>query len=334
MTENPTSVHSQETTDQLSIPRSFREFSLRDHRPEFDSTELAYRKLDDLEGQNRTDRLLDCRRRAWFSVNKETRHVRIATNNCRLRWCPLCSRSLSKFREGALADWLAHVRGSRFLTLTLKHSESPLDHQIEWLYYYFRQLRKTGFFRSLVTGGIWFFQVKRSHKTGDWHPHLHCLLSGKYIPHDRLSELWSKITHGSYIVDIRTIRDQNEISKYVARYSSRPARLIEYSVPDRLEIMTALHGRRLCGKWGTASKVRLSNKFKGDLGEWRNVGSWSEVVKDRKHNKLSAVLFQCWSSNDPLPEYVDCSILSRTGYGFLAGDLPDLINHMMSTGVP
>jgi len=320
-------VHTQETSAQFSPPHTFRDYSSRNLHAELRATEAVYRELDSIESKTRTEQLLGCRTRAFFSVNKETRLVRIATNNCRLRWCPICSGALSKFRSSSIKDWLSHQHQTKFATFTLKHSAAGLDHQLKWIYYYFRQLRKTKFFRRICRGGIWFFQVKRSSKDGCWHPHLHCLLNAQFIDHDRLSELWKKITKGSYIVDIRAIRDENDVSDYVARYSSRPAFLSDFTHSDRIEIVSALHGKRLCGKWGTARYCQLTNKIKVDLSAWSNVGSWRSVVNDLGKNRIADLIYLAWQDNTPLPLNLDISVIDKLSFELNPTDLPSLVEY-------
>jgi len=55
-------------------------------------------------------------------------------------------------------------------------------------------------------------------KTG--YPHLHIVARSPYIPQPWLSKRWAKLT-GSYIVDIRTIRDSRTAAKYVSKYIAK-----------------------------------------------------------------------------------------------------------------
>lgn len=317
-------VHSIETTDQSPVPPTYREFCLKGYEAEHQATYQALQVLDVLRGTDNISKLLSCKTRSFFSVNLDDRSVRVQTNNCRQRWCVICARGLSALREIAVGEWISDQPFVRFLTLTVKHTDDDLSSQITRLYYWFRQLRKTAFFGYYCTGGIWFFQIKRSHITHEWHPHLHCVITGLRIPHDELSEKWLKITGTSTVVDIRGIRDKDAVSKYVARYSSRPASLCQYTEIDRNEIITSLHGKRLCGTWGTGRSCKLSHQLTLDRSRWRNVGSWSMVIKFVDMHNFAKLIYKCWLTNRPLPEGIDLSVLDKVPPELSVFDLPEL----------
>lgn len=319
-----TSVQEQESKNIQDSHPSFREECLDPCIEEYYATWDTYCQLDGIDGKTRIDLLEDCRIYAWFTVNLQTRMVRIATNSCRLRWCPVCSRALSKFRENSLGHWVVENDPCRFLTLTLKHTDDSLSCQIDRIYKSFSKLRKRSFFKKLCTGGIWFFQILRSKQSGQWHPHIHCLISGEFIPHRHIVEHWSQITGGSSIVDIRPIRDVIAVSKYVARYSSRPAQLEKYNNADRREIVLSLEGRRLCGKWGTGRSCELSNKLKVDISAWREIGKYTTVNESRYRNRLAKLIWKCWKTGRPLPPNTNISIWDKPFYRFTVYDLPQL----------
>jgi hypothetical protein len=320
-----TQVQPIETSYLNKIPKSFRQYLTGKNHEELHASAELYRNRDSVTGTHNFDNFIDCRNRAWFSVSIETRKVRVATNSCRLRWCPLCSQALTRYRTHSISEWLESQGTSRFLTLTLKHSDLELSEQIDLLYYYFGRLRKIKYFNQVVTGGIWFFQIKRSKRTGEWHPHLHCLVTGSYIIHPRLSKIWEQITQGSTVVDIRTIREEKSVVDYVSRYSSRPALLAEYSGPDRSEIFDAMHGRRLCGKWGTGRSCSLSPSKTIDLSEWRKVGTWRSIVTRAPFIKYCKLVFKCWKQDIALPEYINLTWFDRPEHLFDDADLQSAI---------
>jgi len=317
-------VHDIETSDQRPIPPTFRELCLQGSEAEYEATAQAYQIIDDLGGSAHSVALKFCKTRAYFSVNLDDRSVRVASNNCRLRWCPICSRSLSVQREQSVEKWITDQPFVRFLTFTVKHIDDDLSAQITRLYYCFRQLRKTKFFKGHCTGGIWFFQIKRSQITHEWHPHLHCLVTGSRIPHAECCQKWFQITGDSFVVDIRGIQDKNEVSKYVARYSSRPACLCQYTELDRNEIVNALWGKRLCGTWGTGRSCSLSRMVSEDHSRWRKVGKWSTVVKFCELHNFAKLIYKCWVTNRPLPEGIDLSVMDKVPPDLSIFDLPEL----------
>ncbi len=113
------------------------------------------------------------------------------------------------------------------------------------------------------------------------------------------------------MVDIRSIREDDGIADYVARYSARPSLLRDYSNEDRLEIFYCLAGRRLCDKWGTGRVCILSNKVSIDKSAFKNVGTWSSVVKRIPFSTFAKTIYKCWIQNRPLPEHIDLSVFDR-----------------------
>lgn len=146
-------------------------------------------------------------------------------------------------------------------------------------------------------------QIKRAKNSGCWHPHFHILLDGKYIEQGVLSDLWDQVTYGSPIIDIRVIHNPEESAGYVARYSARPANLEELNIDDRVEIIEALHGKRLSGTFGTAKCVTLTPPKIEDGGDWQHVGYYDTVVSDSTTNRAAAAILEAWKNDRPLPQW-------------------------------
>lgn len=297
---NLTSVHPEETTDTSHHWQTYQQFRRGLCPEEFAAAESLYSLLDDEESKHRLDLLYSCRQWAWFVRDKASNMVHVASNACRLRWCPLCSKSRSSYITHNVIPYVTSGHKFRFLTLTLRHTNAPLSDQIEKLYNDFRRLRKDRQFRKLCTGGIWFFQVKLSDKADQWHPHLHCLITGKYIDQSWLSRKWLFITKSSNIVDIRMVYKLETVAQYVARYSARPCQLKTYPIDQRVEVFTALHGRRLCGSWGTAKGVSLCPPRYIEAGQYENLGSWSMVHEMSYTSTEARMILKAWHTNEPL----------------------------------
>lgn len=295
-----TSVHHKETTAYLALRSTYRDHRSRFEPEELSRTELLYSMIDASEGTERTRRLMDCRSSAWFSIHMATRHVHILSNACHLRWCPLCSKSRSLHIAEAVGAWCSRAKSPKFLTLTLRHTNAPLTHQINFLYQAFRQLKQRKIFVDKVLGGVWFFQIKWSKDSSQWHPHLHCLIDSGYIPQAELSDVWSRITNGSKVVDIRQVRTPKEAAEYVARYAARPTQLHMLDLDQGQEVMRAMHGRRICGTWGDARCVSLRPKTKFEDGEYFEVASWSVMQKHAPLSAYARAVFTAWQTHQPL----------------------------------
>jgi hypothetical protein len=298
--KNSSLVHTIETTITNPPPDNFHRYKVSFDPTEYAMTFAAYADCDRMDGTKKTDLLDSCRRYAWFVRHKETGKVRVVSNACRLRWCPLCSRAHQNLIEHNVKDWLQEAKQPKFLTLTLKHTTAPLAHQVDNLYRFFLRFRRLKEIRKALHGGVWFFQIKQSESDFLWHPHLHCIIDSDYIPHSLLSKLWLRTTLSSSIVDIRTVNDPDDVAEYVARYCARPSNLKHLGQFDAYELISSMHGRRLCGTWGNAKSIQLTMKSEPDKLAWTKIGDWSLVINFLKTDENAQKIFNAWRTNSPL----------------------------------
>lgn len=295
-----TLVHNLETTVHEPAYVSYRAYRQSLCADEFIAAEELYSTTDELDETNRSELLSKCRTFAWFVRDRESGMVHVASKSCRLKWCPICAKAKSAYITSNVRPWIESLKTARFLTLTLKHSNAPLLTQIEKLYADFRKLRKDKQFRKYCQGGVWFFQIKLSSKSDQWHPHIHCVITGKYIPHEWLSRKWLDITFSSSVVDIRLVHDPDKMANEVAKYAATPAQLKDYPADLRREIFYAMHRRRLCGTWGTGKAVLLCPPRTVDKTKTEDIGSWSMVTGLRDTDYNARAIFESWRTGTPL----------------------------------
>lgn len=300
--EHPSIVHTEETKAQLSSPPTYGASLRHSCYPEFAAAEQVYEDLDRYSPRHRDQILQGCREWAWFVRHDVTGQVKIASSSCKLRWCPVCARARRAYIAHEIADWLGDSDHPKFLTLTLKHTSASLAHQIDHLYGFFKELRRRKDFDKAVTGGIWFFHIKKSRDDGLWHPHLHCLITGLYIPKSRLRRLWIQVTYGSEIIGIRAVHDYDKASSESARYAACPGSLAGLSLADAREMVEAMHGRRICGTWGTGRTVSLRPKPIEDRHLWTGIGDFQAVIGDSKTDHNAQAILHAWKTDQPLPE--------------------------------
>lgn len=296
----PTLVHTQETTVKPPAPVSYQARLKSRCSTEWLAALTLYRHLDEEEHRHRVWDMENCRTSAWFIRHIETGKVSVVANHCSLRWCPLCAQARANYIRWSVSDWLPHADHPKFMTMTLKHSDEPLAEQVARLYSSFRKLRLKKAFTKYVNGGIWFFQLCRNTQRGQWHPHLHCIITGKYIPYKDLRKLWKEITGDSDVVDIRIVRDPERVAAEVARYASRPANLKNFRLKYGIEMYNAMHGKRLCGKWGLFTKVSLSVQRNPKMSEWEKIGSWQIVTEYAKTNLVAKKIIAAYETGNPL----------------------------------
>jgi hypothetical protein len=174
----------------------------------------------------------------------------VVANYCRHRWCVPCGNA----RSAQLARvWQKYFenRSCRFITLTLKSDDSSLSDKLDRLYACYRRLQRGRLWKRCVEGSVAFLEVKLAKNSGAWHPHFHVIASGKYIPRQVLSDAWHEITGDSHIVDIRAVKDQREVGKYVTKYATKPGFATYIDRPRLMaEAIAALHGRRMMIRQG------------------------------------------------------------------------------------
>lgn len=205
-------------------------------------------------------RLESCGRNAWVERCNETGQLRIVADGCKQRFCPRCSRIFSRRCKDRLKAWTSsldpnHSSRLKMLTLTMQHSTAPLKTQLKHLRQSFRRLRQRSLFKRKVTSGIGVIQITYNAASDQWHPHLHVLCYGDYIPVGPLTQAWRHASHGSTQIDIRAVRDQEKCVDYVTRYIAKPINFDDSPPPERLrEFVQTLKGARMLIAFGDVPK--------------------------------------------------------------------------------
>jgi len=301
-TQNDSLLDPHETTSPNPVKPTYREQFLEPCREEYDATVEAYEQIYSHPSDGQRYELQHCREHAYFAMDSVSGDVKVMTDACRQRWCPMCAAQKASFARESTQAWLESLAAPRFLTLTLRHCEDDLKPQIEYLQDCFRRLRQRAYWKKRVTGGVWFLQVHRSESDGCWHPHFHILLEGEYLEQGELSDLWDLVSYGSPIIDIRRIHNPESSAMYVARYSARPARFASMPLDDRVEMIEALKGKRLCGTFGTAKVITLTPPKIESSADWKTIGYYDTLVKDAKTNKDAYLILQAWIHEHPITD--------------------------------
>ena len=167
----------------------------------------------------------------------------------------------------------------RFITLTLRHTDTPLAEQLDRLNTCFKKLRNSKCWKETQTGGAVMIEVKYDRETGEWHPHLHIVAEGFFLHHQDLSAAWHAITTDSFRVDIRAIKSARDATFYVAKYVSKGSNDDVYYTPEiAVEWIIAMKGRRTCQSYGTWRGFKLLEHLP-DTGEWTKVGSLLSIAQ-------------------------------------------------------
>lgn len=235
---------------------------------------------------DRVCRYQDCGKDCWVYQHKDDpTNIKVVANHCMDRMCITCGGLKALRVRNALAA-LMHEKKLRLCTLTLSGQSESLADLLDRLYRHFKALRQTELWTKAVDGGCAFLEVKWSAKANRWHPHLHLILEGRYLPQAELSNTWRALTKDSWIVDVRQINDSENASNYVTKYVTKPLNTSFSGNPDRLdEAVVAMKGRRLVFCFGSWYGTPLNAAEDTDLFDestdpavWTSVGSLSSVL--------------------------------------------------------
>jgi len=248
---------------------------------------------------NRLASFAHCGSAAFVQHSAIADRYKVRGTDCHDRWCEPCMRSRAG-RIAASLRKLAKGQHCRFLTLTQAHTSEPLRDQLDRLRKDFATLRHLKEWKAHVTAGAVVTEIKLS-KSGEWHPHLHCLITGTFWDQAEIKALWKKVTGTSWIVDIRDCGDDDGTGAsvaYLTGYISKPAKAgpIWENQHRFLEMMGALKGRRmidLLGAW--RGKINEDDDDDPDPGDWVDVGSVESIWKRARDGQrwALAVLASC-----------------------------------------
>lgn len=233
------------------------------------------------------DAFPDCGRHAYVLQSPDDPNVyKVAGSTCHHRFCLPCAQERSRRLAHNVLDHLAG-KPARFLTLTIRSTTEPLSELLDKLSACYGRLRSRKFWKTHVTGGVSFIEVKWNDGLQRWNVHLHAIIQGRYMSVGVLSQLWKKITSDSLIVDIRAIKDERMIARYVTKYASKP---LDHSVlhhPPKLdEAIVALKGRRLATTIGNWRGVLLTPKENED--RWIPLGSLDQMYRQASDGNARA----------------------------------------------
>lgn len=238
--------------------------------------------------ENSVLRYCQCGSHAWIYRHRtDPDRLQVRSDACRSRWCPACASR----RGREIADNMRKVlRGkvTRLVTFTLRHSKDALRQQLDRLYRCFLKVRRSKDWSSRVTGGIQVLEIKLSKDQVHYHPHLHVIVTGTYYPHNLLRSQWERATGDSKIVDIRLIDENDDATKYVTKYLTKPVHGDLLVHPDKLaDVISQTKGRRFIFAFGIL-KSSLTRRQDVDT-DWIPIAPLSELIRRSLHGDQFAI---------------------------------------------
>ena len=167
------------------------------------------------------EKLEDCCRTPWIMINDDTAEIALKEYRCKSRVCSLCGGIRATELREKLLPMVKEMDSPRFITLTPLSNDKPLREQLQHLTKCFAKLRTLKAWKSRFSKGFYTIEITYNKKTEQWHPHIHTVVDGKFIPHTMLSNIWHKITGDSMVVDIRMCHSQKKTVYYVTKYATK-----------------------------------------------------------------------------------------------------------------
>lgn len=207
------------------------------------------------------ERWTECGSDCMIEHSEKADKHRVKANYCKSRHCEPCSRARANVLAANLQEKLtAAANGKfRFVTLTLRHTKTPLLNQIKKLYASFKTLRKQAYWKQSQRGGAFMLEVKWSARSREWHPHLHVITDGSWMDKRDLSREWLKVTGDSTSVDVRALDDAKHAAHYLVKYVTKGTSSEVWDDKEAAqEWITATRGIRVCSTFGNWRGMKLS----------------------------------------------------------------------------
>lgn len=232
-------------------------------------------------GQTGISAFEHCGSDCYVKYCKEENCYSAIGNFCHNRHCEPCMRQKANLMAANLRKKLEENPKQifRFITLTLKHSDTPLREQIDRIYDSFKKLRKTKVWAESQRGGATILEIKWNPDNGEWHPHLHIIAEGDFVRQAALSDAWLNITKDSYRVDIRIIGGAKDACHYVSKYVGKGVNQ-ECWINEgaAIEFVCAMKGTRTCATFGSWRGYALLEHPKDDR-LWTPIGRLTDIVR-------------------------------------------------------
>lgn len=246
----PTSLDRLETTEhRFRTPTAIQARMIAGGLIQWKHVISSFAGSDDDQLIKRAARINECTKHPAIKLD-ETGRALLSLARCRDRLCPHCARHRGYQAAKKSTDLIRRMNAPRFLTLTRAHSEKPLVEQVDELMSWFRELRKTPLWKTKVTGGIYTLELTRNQKRNEWHPHLHIVFDGQFLPHSDVRDAWQQITETSTIIHLRKVHDCKAAADYIADYIAKAPGLKNWQRKHVCEFATALHSRRMLNTFG------------------------------------------------------------------------------------
>jgi len=204
-------------------------------------------------------RMAECGRSVQFVIDPDTRNLSRHTTTCNVRLCPICGKKRARKVAEKMILMVRTMREPRHLVLTVKSESTDLRSQLTNLRGWFAKLRATAWVKAAMSSGVYTIEATVNPRTGLWHPHLHVIYDGAYMPHKRLRIRWHEITGGSEIVWIEAVHERQGAVNELCKYVGKPQRSDTWTDALLVDYARAVHGARMVQTFGKKPAVAVDD---------------------------------------------------------------------------
>lgn len=219
-----------------------------------------------------------CGASARIMVEKTTGQIAVEASHCHDRFCQACGAARAGQLQAALAERVPRAK-CLHVVLTLRSSDASLGDQLDRLYKAGSKLRGRKWWKCRVAGGMASLELTRNATTGQWHPHLHCLVHADWLDQAELAREWEAVTGDSRIVHVSLVEHHAAAIREVTKYVTKPVhRSIDFDPVSLQTLIGALHGRHLVTTFGSwRSDPLLADDPDREAGNWETWGSLNQL---------------------------------------------------------
>jgi len=209
---------------------------------------------------NAARRMAFCGTGARFAMDVDHRHIVPFITRCRHPMCPFCSRKRTSVVATQIKDLMTHMPTPRHIVLTVKSRTTPLALQLQDLRRWFAKLRRSKLWKQNVIGGVYTVETTIEKDSGLWHPHLHIIYDGKYMPVKALQHVWHAITGNSFIVWIAQVYDRAGAANELAKYIGKPQKVEQWTIDQVKQYAIAIIHSRMVQTFGNCHGKKVEDK--------------------------------------------------------------------------
>ena len=209
-------------------------------------------KLDGLCETNQFYNFGRCGKEKIFRTCHNCRSIVEFSYRCNLKWCPRCAWRQADKRKDLLRLWTSKIKQPKHLILTQRNFKTLTRTRIKEHTGCLASLRRRKIFSS-VQGGCVSTEITNEGK--GWHLHSHWLLDVRFLPIQRVAQVWASMVGQDFAVcriyDVRQSEYIQEVCKYVVEGSE----LASWPADEINQFVQAVRGRRFFQSFGSLRKL-------------------------------------------------------------------------------